>query len=243
MFATAFAFANTAEIVVCDAERPGGRMILAMIRELGMVRAAISRTFVVWASAGVLPAMAPAMAAPLTIVEVAAPGINCIYDPSCKITVTDSSGDIPVRGSAANGFLQSRTFVGAPAAPAAGKYGYEYRVSLTPAAAVAAQCVAAVKISFGPIQKMQYKDDAAPADVYVVTSGGVGTVGLASANQTGRDITFILARPVCASVAADPNATSYFFGLTAAGAPKPITAELQMTGGSFIKLPARAPAR
>jgi hypothetical protein len=43
--------------------------------------------------------------------------------------------------------------------------------------------------------------------VYVVTSGGLGSVGLSSANQVGSAITFTFAQPVC------PGATSYFFGL------------------------------
>jgi hypothetical protein len=206
-----------------------------------MVPTAISPAAFVFAMSMSL-ATAPAVAAPLTIVEVAAPAINCVYDKNCKITVTDSSSDIHVAGSAANGFLQSRTFVGLSGAPAVGKYGFEYRVSLTPAGAVAAQCVAAVTINFGTVLKMQYKTSTPPADVYVITSGGIGTIGVASADQVGDDITFVFARPVCASVAADANATSYFFGLTAAGAPKPITAQLQMTGGSFISIPARAPA-
>jgi hypothetical protein len=207
-----------------------------------MTAIAVSRTAVMCATASVLLVTVPAMAAPLTIVEVASPAVNCIFNTSCTIVVNDTTGDIPVSGSEKPGFLQSRAFVGSPGAPAAGKNGFEYRVSMTTAAAVAAQCVAALKIDFGPILKMQYKAERPPADVYVVTRGGLGTVSLASAEQVGGEITFIFARPVCASVVPDNWATSYFFGLAAIGAPKPIEAQLQLTGGSFISLPARAPA-
>jgi hypothetical protein len=180
-------------------------------------------------------------AAPLTIAEVGAPAINCIYETSCSVVVSDSIGVIPVPGAAKNGFLQSRTYLGAAGAPAAGRNAYEYRVSMTQAAAVAAPCVAALRINVGPILKFRYKVDGPLADVFVVTSGGLGTIGLASANQIGGVVTFIFARPVCAGAITAASETSYFFGLTAAGAPKPTTAQLQLTGRSLIKLPARAP--
>ena len=43
------------------------------------------------------------------------------------------------------------------------------------------------------------------AAVFVVTSGGLGTVGLKSAVQAGVKIVFTFTAPVC------PGATSYFF--------------------------------
>jgi hypothetical protein len=198
-------------------------------------------SFGLFAPALLIVASAPVQAAPLTIVEVGAPAVNCLYDTSCTITVNDTTGNIPVSGAAKNGFLQSRTFKGFPGAPAADKNGFEYRVSMTPAAAIAAPCVAALKINFGPILRFQYKTGSPPADVYVVTSGGLGTISLASADQVGGVITFVFERPVCAGAILAKSETSYFFGLTAAGAPKPITAQLQLTGGALLSLPARVP--
>ena len=46
------------------------------------------------------------------------------------------------------------------------------------------------------------------AEIYVVTSGGLGSVGLSSAKKSGNTITFAFdGGGVC------PGATSYFFGL------------------------------
>ena len=33
-------------------------------------------------------------AQPLTVVEVSAPAINCVFNPSCTITVSDTTGNI-----------------------------------------------------------------------------------------------------------------------------------------------------
>jgi hypothetical protein len=37
-------------------------------------------------------------AAPLTVVEVGAPAINCVYNTTCQIVVNDTIGSIPVPG-------------------------------------------------------------------------------------------------------------------------------------------------
>jgi len=55
---------------------------------------------------------------PLTVVEVSAPAINCVFNASCKITVSDTTGNIllPTVG-AGTAWLQSRTFAGQPGTP------------------------------------------------------------------------------------------------------------------------------
>jgi len=72
-------------------------------------------------------------------------------------------------------------------------------------------------------------------DVYVVTSGGLGSVGIASAEQTGGMVTFNFAvAGVC------PGQTSYFFGLTSA-----TTTRSRPSRGFIISLggrPRRRPA-
>ena len=80
--------------------------------------------------------VAAARAQPLTVAEVNAPAVNCVFHPACTITVSDSVGFIPLPYLAApkTAFLQSRTFSGAAGTPAAGKAGYMYRISLTQAA-------------------------------------------------------------------------------------------------------------
>jgi hypothetical protein len=58
---------------------------------------------------------ATAFAAPLTVVNVNAPAVNCLFASSCKVTATDTLGIYPPKpGYTGKARLQSRTFVGKP---------------------------------------------------------------------------------------------------------------------------------
>ena len=65
-------------------------------------------------------------AAPLKIVKVNAPAVNCVFQASCTITVSDTPGAIamPLLQVSGTVWMQSRTFVGAAGTPAAGLTGY-----------------------------------------------------------------------------------------------------------------------
>ena len=197
-----------------------------------------------------LATAAAAQAAPLAIVNVTAPDINCVFETDCTIVVTDSVGAIALPALVSGTpRLQSRTFEGKPGAPAAGKTGYEYRVDLTTAVTNAEfSCVTGLEIDFGPVTKLQYDKIGRPEDVFVVTKGGLGTIGLASAEQTGNVITFTFSQPVCAvSNWADPpgakGQTTFFFGLTSAFPPRAVTATVDAPGvDPPIDVKARAPS-
>src|SRR6185503_6902782 len=77
----------------------------------------------------VVPALA--FAAPLTVVNVGAPAVNCVFNTACTVTVNDSVGNFTPPGDNGPGRLQSRTYPGVAPAPAAGKLAYVYRVDLT----------------------------------------------------------------------------------------------------------------
>ena len=199
-------------------------------------------------AAALLAASAAAQAASLTVVTVAAPDINCVFETDCTIVVTDSVGNIPIPNIVSGAArLQSRTFEGKPGAPAAGKFGYEYRVDLTSAVTNAEfSCVTDLEVDFGPVTKLQYNKAGPDDDVYVVTKGGLGTIGLLSAEQTGNVITFTFSQPVCAaSNWADPpgakGQTTFFFGLTSATAPRAIVAHVGAPGLDPLDVKARAP--
>lgn len=157
-----------------------------------------------------------AQAAPLSVVDVAAPATNCVFNstpipnvppPACQVVVNDSIGVFTPPGDIGVARLQSRTYPGTAPAPAAGDMAYVYRVDLTTVKGVtAANCVTKLALKFGPVVKLQY-GPSGDADIFVVTSGGLGSVKIASADQVGSTITFTFAQPVC------PRATSYFFGL------------------------------
>ena len=193
-------------------------------------------------AAAILTISNAASGGPLKVVEVAAPAINCVFDPSCTVTVSDSVGQIALQNldKPNTVFLQSRTFTGAPGTPAAGKTGYDYRLDMTQASG-SLQCVAGIVINFGPITQLPFKNNM-PADVYVVTQGGLGTVGLASADQDVDVITFTFDKFICPSEPANPANTTFFFGLASANLPTAITAGVFVTGAPpFYNAAARAP--
>jgi hypothetical protein len=174
---------------------------------------------------------AVAHAQPLQIVTVGAPAINCLFDASCTVQVTDHSA--PLFGS---GFLQSRTYQGQPGAPAAGQWAYVYRIDLRNAVPATAR-VTALRIEFGPVTStIDYDGNGSAGEhVFVVTSGGLGTVGPAAATRTGNAVTFRF------SPAVEAGQTSYFFGLASSGAPRAVTAQVTGVPGGNISVEARAP--
>jgi len=184
-----------------------------------------------------------AVAAPLTVVNVGAPAINCVFNTSCTVTVTDTIGNYPPRpGYTGTPRLQSRTFAGQPGTPAAGLTGYDYRVDFTAAtAATDINCATDLKVRTGPVAHLPYSPGGA-ADVFVVTSGGLGSIGIASADLTGDVLTFTFTSPVCPQNGQAPGQTSFFFGIAAKGKPHDVTAKSNLTfGGGVADVPARAP--
>jgi hypothetical protein len=186
----------------------------------------------------------PVAAQPLSVVNVGAPAVNCVFNTSCTIGVSDFVDNIPVPGIAGTARLQSRMFTGSAGAPGAGFHGYMYRVNLTDAVGILnIPCVQSLKVTFGPVASFQY-NGAGPLDqVFVVTAGGVGTIGLASANKTGDDITFTFASPVCAGGSPGSGATTFFFGLASDRPPQAVTATVTQLGGGNLSVAARAPGR
>ena len=63
-------------------------------------------------------------AAPLKVVNVSAPAINCVFNPTCTVTVNDPTDNIAM-STGGTGFLQSRTYKGAVGSPAAGLFAYD----------------------------------------------------------------------------------------------------------------------
>jgi hypothetical protein len=178
-----------------------------------------------------------AQAAPLSIVNVNAPAINCIFHTTCTVVVTDTPGPFTLPADAGSANLQSRTFPpSVPPAPAAGNMAYVYRVDLTSVKGVlAVNCVTRLQVNFGPVTKLPYLPGGL-FDVFVVTSGGLGSVGLASAVQVGSVITFTFSAPVC------PGATSFFFGLASKLiVPKPGKARVFFSLGGTAIVPVRNP--
>jgi hypothetical protein len=184
----------------------------------------------------------PAPAGALNVVTVAAPGVNCVFSANCTITVTDSVGQIPLANlnQPNTAWLQSRTFTGAAGTPGGGKTGYEYRVDMTQASG-SLECIGGIVVNFGPVTQLPYKNNQ-PADVYVITQGGLGTIGLGDVEKDGDVITFNFAKSICATEQVNAALTTFFFGLASANPPVAISAGVFGTGNPpYYSIPARAP--
>ena len=201
----------------------------------------MSRSSTTLAAAVVMLATSAASAQLLKIVEVGAPAINCVFQTDCNIPVSDTSGNILFPTLATGtAWLQSRTFAGEAGAPGAGTTGYEYRISLTQAAGTS-ECIIGFNLNFGAHKQLPYKNNQL-ADVYVITAGGLGTIGLKSAEKFGDVIVFELSGPLCADGPADIKRTTYFIGLAATAAPMHVNAQIVVTGDPpLFSVDARVP--
>lgn len=180
----------------------------------------------------------------LKTVKVSASAVYCIFDPSCKVTVTDSSTTpIPLEAGG-TAFLESRTFVGKPGTPASDLYGYEYRINLEKALETKVHveevgevtympCLRSITIEFGPIiDTLDYDGDGKAGDlVYIVTSGGSGKVGIESMQKYANRVTLNFDSPVCVGGPNNPGDSTHFIGLASARPPRSVTATIKETAG------------
>jgi hypothetical protein len=183
-------------------------------------------------------------AVPLKVVNVGAPAINCVFTTTspCSITVSDTVSDVPM-SAGGTGRLQSRTYKGMSGSAASGLFAFEYRLDLTNAVGVLnIACIDWMTISFGPVvSTLDYDGDKKADQVFVVTSGGLGTIGLTSAVQTGSNIKFVFTKPVCEGGAPGKGDTSFFWGLVSKNPPVNVTATLHESGGATHVVKARSP--
>jgi len=187
----------------------------------------------IFATAALL-ASANAQAAFLTVVNVVAPDINCVFEATCRVVVNDSIGDLSFTPLGNGARLQTRTFKSAIGSPAAGKIAYLYRVDLTHADGFT-DCLAGLVLDFGPVPKLPFSKNLL-SHVYVITKGGIGMVGVKSAEQVGDIIQFNFTSYLCS------GQSSFFFGLAAAKSPMSSTATLFGIGNPpIVTTAARVP--
>jgi hypothetical protein len=175
----------------------------------------------------------------LTVTEARAglDAMNLVFSPDGTMVVeADTTAPIAIPGASGEAFLQSRTSVGRPGAPAAGLRAYEYRVA-TRALSGGGACTTALSVPFaGTPVAQDYARNGSKHDVFVVTEGGVGDVKITRAELADGLVTFVFAQPICR------GRESFFFGLAAAGAPRHVTASLGLSAGPPLALDARSPA-
>jgi hypothetical protein len=196
------------------------------------------------AFAGLSIAASSVHAVPLTVVNVSASDVTCAFTTTCTVVTTDTKGHYPPSsGYTGHPRLISRTFSGGPGAQASGLIAYVYRVDFRQAqVATDINCAINLKMNTGPIHPLNY-DGGGPEDVYVITSGGIGSIGLASAHTTGPVVTFTFTTPVCPENGVNsPGQSSFWFGFAAKGAPQGHKALSDLTyGGGTVRVPARVP--
>lgn len=179
----------------------------------------------------------------LTIASVGAPAVNCVFDTDCTITVSDFVDEFAVPAASGDARLQSRSQPpGEPGTPGEGLYAHEYRVDLTPVGALTGVvCVRSLSLDFGEIARLDYDGDGRSEDVYVVTSGGLGSVGPSSASKNGNRVTFHFVPGVCPGNAPGNGETSFFFGVASTRPPGPVTALIRFDPGASTAAEARSP--
>jgi len=191
---------------------------------------------------GILLLVVPAVLAaqPLRVVNVNAPAVNHVFSPSGVVTVIDTTA--PIWGG---GFLQSRYYQALPGSPAAGKYVYEYRVDLrNSVGTLAIGAITSITVNFGPnVGTLDFNGDHMADDVFVVTSGGLGSVGLTSAVRSVNSITFNFAGGGVAQGGSPGHGqSSYFFGIVSTHPKRNVTVSAANTLGPPLSLAAWAPA-
>ena len=172
---------------------------------------------------GVERSASAAPTAVLDMVNVGAPAINCIFDSDCTITVYDSTDTIVLPDSSGSGFIQTRTFpVGEADTQADGLYAYLYRIDMRDATAHSATtpCVNWLTLDFGAVEQLNYDGSGGVEDVFVITSGAVGSVSPVEVRQNGDEIQVDFGVGVCA------GDSSRFVGLTSKLPAQPIKANV-----------------
>jgi hypothetical protein len=181
-------------------------------------------------------------AAPLKVVNVGAPAINCVFDAACTLAPTDTAARFALPGISGYGIVQTRTFAGKPRTAAEGLYGYEYRIDLRDVVIAPRggmnNCVISLSFDFGPVASLDFDGDGSANDqVFVIASGGIGNIVPAVVDQVGRRITVSFTRELlCLSQ------SSYFIGLVSAQPPRIVRATLvDSLTASAITSEVRAP--
>jgi hypothetical protein len=174
-------------------------------------------------AASALLAQTAAQATELIIADQSALKFVCILDADCSNSVVPSNmGALPSSRPGSDPRLRSLSFAAKAGTPGAGTNAYLYRPDLTQTAS-ATECVAGLVVNFGEPARMSF-DIANVAHVFVITTGGEGTIGVKSAEQDG-----------------DVIQSSLYFGLASKNPPVSSNATLLAYGTPPI-IPATAQA-
>lgn len=162
-----------------------------------------------------------ASAAPLEIVEVNNRALDCQFHESC-VVMMDEYTDKVVLTNGTTGLLHTRTFIGQPGIETEGHFGYEYQLDMRNALGITGlPCVKTLTIDFGHVvNAFDYdRDGNVGDDVYVITTGNTGSIGIASANKIGPTTVFTFEEPVCSGDTPGSGDLTYTFGMVSGAGP------------------------
>jgi hypothetical protein len=148
--------------------------------------------------------------------------VQCLFSPTCSVTVTDYGAYFSVSGGSGNGHLQSRIYQGQPGTIGAGKWVYEYRIDMTQVAGITYTPYAdqLAIYNWGTLRQYDFNSDGIATDqVFNITSGGTGTKPVTSAYLSGGWSYFVLNNPVYSGSFPGNGESSYFFGMVSDQAP------------------------
>ncbi len=91
------------------------------------------------------------------------------------------------------------------------------------------------------VETFDYNKDDDPDRIFVVTGESLGTIGIASAVQTGSNLKVSFKTPICEGGAPGNGDSSFFWGLVSKAPPKIVNATLHETGGVTHVVKARSP--
>jgi hypothetical protein len=145
---------------------------------------------------------------------------QCLFSPTCSVTVTDYGYDFAVSGGSGNGRLQSRVFQGQAGTTGAGKWVYEYRIIMTQVGGLTYPPYADMLAidRWGAVRQYDFNSDGIATDEVFNLTGGIGTKGV-TASWFASPWTFFQLTPVYSGNYPGGGESSYFFGLVSDRAP------------------------
>jgi hypothetical protein len=164
--------------------------------------------------------------------------VQCIFSPTCSVSVTDYVAEFAVSGGSGNGRLQSRIFQSQD-----GRWVYEYRINMTQVAGLTYPPYAdylAIDRWGTPRQYDFNSDGISTDDVFNITSGGIGTKAVTSAFPVGTWTYFYVSGGVYSGSAPGNGESSYFFGLVSDQAPVLRTVWVHLDSG-WVSMQGYAP--
>ena len=145
--------------------------------------------------------------------------VQCIFSPTCSVTVTDYVAEFAVSGGSGNGRLQSRIFQSQD-----GNWVYEYRINMTQVAGLTYTPYADYLAIYNwgtPIQYDFNSDSVATDHVFNITSGGCSpcTKTVTNAFLSSGYTYFYASSGVYSGSYVGGGESTYFFGLVSSQAP------------------------